>query len=394
MTAGRPLRIVRVATVPFFLLHHLSRQIGDTVQAGHDVLLVTSPMEGIGTLRQLPGVRVEAVSIPRPIALGGDLRALWQLNRLFRRERPDVVHSTTPKAGLLCAIAAWTARVPVRLHTFTGQAWAGRTVVVRLIGRLADRLIIALDTATYADSASQCAFLEQQGVAPSGRVTVLGAGSLAGVDLQRMDRSRVAAASTLARTRLGLAPSDPVIVFVGRVTRDKGVVELVQAFAQLRDVLPRLNLVLVGPFEPELDPLPDDTRAMIEADPRIHAVGYDPDPAPWLALADLLCLPSYREGFGNVVIEAAALGVPTVGTDIPGLRDAVVDGETGVLVPAKDATALAAALRALLADPARRADMGAAAQRRARERFDARVVNALVLAEYGRLLAGRRRPSR
>jgi glycosyltransferase involved in cell wall biosynthesis len=215
-------------------------------------------------------------------------------------------------------------------------------------------------------------------------VRVLGAGSLGGVDLARFDIDRLRPGIAALRAKLGFDAAAKVIVFIGRVTRDKGIGELVAAFLQLKNAA----LVLVGPLEPERDPLPPETLAEIGRHPGIRAVGYDPCPERYLALADVLCLPSYREGFGNVVIEAAALGVPCVGSRIVGLSDAVVDGETGVLVPAKNADALARALASVLQDDGRRRALGEAARRRAREAFDAEKLNAALLEEYAALTRG------
>lgn len=378
------MRIVRIATVPFFVLHHLEGQIRALVAAGHEVTVVTSPGEGFERIAALGVARVVAVEIAREISPLSDLVSLAGLLRAIRELKPDLVHTNTPKAGLLGALAAFLCRVPVRLHTFTGQAWAERSGPVRWLSRLADRLVIALNTRCYADSASQRDFLVAEGIATPARLRVLGSGSLGGVDLTRFDPERLRPAAAAARAKLGIAASERVVVFIGRVTRDKGIAELVAAFGALQGAA----LVLVGPFEPERDPLPEETRRGIERNPAIRAVGYDASPEAYLAFADLLCLPSYREGFGNVVIEAAALGVPCVGTRIVGLSDAVVDGETGILVPPKDAAALAAALASLLRDDARRTALGEAARRRVRAEFDAERMNALLLEEYAALAAG------
>lgn len=374
------MRIVRIATVPFFVLHHLEGQIRALVRAGHEVHVITSPGDGAERIAAL-GARVRLVMIPREISPIADLIALARLIGAINELKPDLMHSNTPKAGLLGAIAAWLCRVPVRLHTFTGQAWVERAGLVRWLGRMADRVIVRLSSRCYADSLSQREFLIEEGIVTAENTRVLGAGSLGGVDLVRFDADRLRGPAAEMRNRLGIAPQIRVIVFVGRITRDKGIVELVSAFGRLKNAA----LVLVGPVEPERDPLPAETEAEIERNPAIHAIGYDSHPERYLAFADLLCLPSYREGFGNVVIEAAALGVPCVGTRIVGLGDAVVDGETGVLVPPKDEAALARSLADLLADDSRRAALGAAARRRVLEEFDAEIVNRRLLQEYSTL---------
>jgi glycosyltransferase involved in cell wall biosynthesis len=381
------MRIVRIATIPFSILHHLDGQIRALVAAGHEVYVVTSPRKGIERIGALGVAGVVAVEIPREISPFADLAALFRLWQTLRTLAPDIVHTNTPKAGLLGALAACLCRVPVRLHTFTGQVWVERRGLVRWLGRLADRVIVGLNTRCYADGTLQRDFLVGEGIGTAHDVLVLGKGSIGGVDLKRFDIERLRPAGQELRARLGIPPAVKVIVFVGRVNRDKGIAELVTAFGRLRDAA----LVLVGPLEPERDPLPAQTLAEIERNPAIHAVGYDAEPERYMAFADLLCLPSYREGFNTTVIEAAALGVPCVGTRIIGVSDAVVDGETGLLVPPRDAHALAEALETLLNDDRRRAMLGAAARRRVCEEFDATTFNARLIDEYA-ALAGRAQP--
>jgi len=380
------MRIVRVATVPFFVLHHLRSQLLQLAEAGHEVIVVTSPGARAEEVDRLASVRFLPIPIARPIAPLSDAAALWRLFRLFRRLRPDIVHSTTPKAGLLCAVAGWLAGVPVRLHTFTGQVWAELSGPVRWIAQASDRLMIRLNTRCYADSPSQRAYLIESGFSTPERLRVLGSGSLGGVDLVLFNRERLGRGARETRERLGLVPQARVITFVGRVTRDKGIVELLEAFTALRERVPEVVLVIVGPLEPARDPLPTETLDRLRNDPSIRLMGYDPSPERYLAISELLCLPSYREGFGNVVLEAAALGVPSVGTRITGLSDAIVDGRTGVLVPVKDASALAIALVELLENESGRRMLGEAARARVIQEFDARLVNALLMQEYTSLM--------
>ena len=376
------MRVVRIATIPFVVLHHLESQIRAAVEAGHEVFIVTGPGQGDDQLASLGVAGVVLLEIPREIAPLADLVALFRLYRALGRLKPDLVHSITPKAGLIAAIAGWLCGVGVRIHTFTGQAWAERGGLVRSLSRLSDKVILKLNTRCYADSFSQRKFLVDERIATPDSLQVLGAGSLAGVDLQRFDPVRLRGPAADARAALGIPAGARVIVFLGRVTRDKGIGELVSAFKRLRGAA----LVLVGPQEPARDPLPLETVEEMRRNPGIHAIGYQAAPERYLAMADVLCLPSYREGFGIVVIEAAALGVPCVGTQIVGLGDAVVDGETGLLVPPKDAEALARALATLLGDDVRRAAFGAAARTRVLAEFDASVLNRKLLQEYAALL--------
>jgi glycosyltransferase involved in cell wall biosynthesis len=380
------MRILRSANTPFFLVHLLGSQIRAEIAAGHEVYAAAGPGDGFDELSALLGGRLVEITIARDIDPMADAVSLWRLYRLMRRLRPAIAHSTTPKPGLLFAIAGFLARVPIRLHTFTGQPWVEMRGLRRLITRACDRLIMLLNTANYCDSPSQQAFLASERI---GRVGVIGAGSLAGVDTVKFAPPG-AQPRRAARASLGVADTARVVAFVGRITADKGVVELLDAFDRLKADIPELHLVLIGPFD-DRAPLPEAELRRIHATPGVRALGYVPMPENVLAAADVLALPSYREGFGNVVIEAAAMGIPTVGTRINGLIDAVADGETGLLVPVKDAVALADALGRVLTDEEMRARLGAAARERALRLFDSARVSAQVLAEYQRLAERKQR---
>jgi glycosyltransferase involved in cell wall biosynthesis len=381
----KKLRICRIATVPFFLQNHLREQACATALAGHDVTLVSSDGPEAPLLRSIPGLTFRAIEIPRQISPLRDLVALWQLYRLFRRERYDIVHSTTPKAGMLAAVAGYLAGIPVRLHTFTGQVWMEKRGMLRFLAKAGDRITAALNTQCYADSFSQRDFIIAEGVASPQQVRVIGEGSLAGVDLRRFDPAVWSARKDGIRAELGIAAGTKIITFIGRLNKDKGINELVTAFESLRRGGCDCVLLLIGPPDPDWATGASEVREQIEADPNIRSLGYRSEPERYLAVTDIFCLPSYREGFGNVVIEAAAMGVPTIGTDIVGLRDSIVNGETGLLVRPKDADALADALSALLADEGRRVAMGIKARARAVKHFDAQTVNSGVVEEYARL---------
>jgi len=387
LDALRDVRVVRLASVSFFLVPQLQAQVEQHATYGMDVLLVSGAGPELARLRLGQRLRHVVVDFARPIRPWQDLRALWHLIRLLARERPQIVHSTTPKPGLLAAIAGFILRVPVRLHTFTGQPWVDRRGPVRWAARAADRLIVRLNSHCYADSASQRQYLIDEGIAPAHRISVPGGGSLAGVDTARFNRDRwPESMREEVRQQYGIGRNAKVLVFVGRITRDKGIQELLTAFEQLVLSGRDCHLLLIGPSDEECGGESFLFSSAPHAAARIHAVGYTDQPERYLAVADLLCLPSYREGFGTVVIEAAAMGVASVGSRINGLCDAIVDGETGVLIPPRDAGALYEALAGLLDAPERIAFLGDAARDRARRLFDANQVNRLVAEVYLRLL--------
>jgi glycosyltransferase involved in cell wall biosynthesis len=220
-----------------------------------------------------------------------------------------------------------------------------------------------------------------------GKISVLGDGSLAGVDILRFDRGRFDQITRFhLREKLGISPHTAILIFIGRITRDKGIRELLSAARKLHSQSVNFKLLLLGPMDDEAGGMGSISRSEFEKLSFVRYLGYSTVPEEYMAIADVLCLPSYREGFGTVVIEAAAMGIPTVGTRITGLVDAVEDGVTGVLVPVRDAGALADALQRLIADPGFRMQLGNQARLRARSYFSSERVNASLLSEYGKLL--------
>ncbi len=382
------MKLARVSASPYFVASQLPAQLDAIVCSGIEVTVISSDGPELEKLRLgASPPRIITIEIARSISVIKDIRALWMLFRLFRREHFDIVHSTNPKAGLLTAIAGILAGVPVRLHTFTGQPWVNLQGPMRVLAHLSDSLVARLNTHCYADSQSQRQFLVDRHVVLPEWVSVIGAGSIAGVDLVRFNAGRFTDQDRIqVRRNLGIPLDAPVLLFVGRITADKGVSELLAAFQEIKKTGSSAHLVFVGPFDTERGG-GEITRTDIDALPDTHLVGYTGQPEVYMAIADILCLPSYREGFGTVVIEAAAMGIPTVGTDIYGLSDAVVNEETGILVPPRDSTALGQALSSLLKDLLRCRAMGNAARCRVEQLFDAKKINEGVILEYRRLFS-------
>jgi glycosyltransferase involved in cell wall biosynthesis len=377
------IRIARISTVPFFVVAQLKDQIIALATMGAQVDVVASAGEEMSHLEGLNGVRCVPIDIPRNISLWRDLMALYRLYLYFRRERIQIAHSTTPKAGLLTAVAAYLAGVPIRLHTFTGQPWSTMLGTKRWLARASDKVIGVLNTHCYADSGSQADYLISQSILKKSKMSVVGSGSLAGVNIRRFDQAQF---STLQRSEMrrsiGIADHLPVLLFVGRITPDKGVRELLQAYAILKAKGSDVHLVFVGRFDNDGGVAGSIAPLDILQLPDTHIIEYTEYPEKYFAIADILCLPSYREGFGTVVIEAAAMSVPTVGSNIYGLTDAIEDGVTGRLVSLHDIDELTTSLAALLNDNLLRKKMGIAARQRAIAHFDSHKVNLLVVNEY------------
>ncbi|MCG8615728.1 MAG: glycosyltransferase, partial [Desulfobacterales bacterium] len=331
-------------------------------------------------------LRYKEVEICRQISVFKDLAALIKLVKLFAINRFDIVHSTTPKAGLLSAIAALVAGVPVRLHTWTGQPWVTLSETKKYITMAADVLIGLLSTHCYADSPSQREFLIKKRIVSPKKISVINKGSISGIDLQRFHPGKMTYSEKAALKKKHKLPEDgTVITFIGRINKDKGIVELISAFNAMIDSGYEADLLLVGPMDQDSEghdlEFHTEFKCLIDR-PRIHYIGHQDKPENYLEISDLFCLPSYREGFGTTVIEAAAMGVPTLGTKINGLVDAVDDGKTGLLVEVKDASALAEGLRILLDNPRGMKQMGWNARQRCIKLFDRELINKLVRKEY------------
>lgn len=330
----------------------------------YEVVALSSPGEELDVVREREGVRTIAVSMSRHISLLNDCKSLWNLFRVFRKEKPRMVHSMTPKAGLLCMVAAWMARVPVRIHTFTGLVFPTATGITKRILMTTDWLTCACATHVIPEGQGVKNDLLNNGITKK-PLKVLGYGNVRGIDLVRYDRTEEVeeAASKIRK--------DGVVTFVavGRLVGDKGVNEIVEAFVKLNKENPSTRLILVGPEERELDPLKPHVLDLISSCDAIECVGMQKDVRPWFAASDVAILASYREGFPNVVIEAGAMGLPQIVTDINGAREIIENGRNGVVIPPKDADSLYDAMKKMI-DPEYRQALAKEARIMVSERFE------------------------
>lgn len=350
-------RVCVVATTPlsihFFFKPHL---VGLAERA--DVTLVVNPdNDSYIPPLNLP-IRTIPANIIRPPAPMSDLRALIQLFRIFRRERFDLVWATAPKAGLLAMVAARLARVSTRVYVFQGEVWASRKGLWRWLLKAMDRVTAHAATHLLAVSKSERQFLEGESVVPKGKVCVLGAGSISGVDLNRYRPDPDQRASM--RLALGIPDEAVVALFVGRLVADKGIFDLAEAFRITAGERPNLWLLLVGPDEDNMAGQILDALGGVQS--RSRMVGFSTEPEKYMMAADFICLPSHREGFGMVIIEAGAVGIPAIGSRIYGISDAIRDGETGELVEMGNALALSEAISRFADDQILRASLGEAAR--------------------------------
>lgn len=348
---------------------------------GVEVVALSSPGREMDELKD-KGVPTIIVPMERHISIFKDVKALLALVKVFRREKPDMVHSMTPKAGLLCMLAAKMAHVPVRVHTFTGLVWPTAKGLKRRILMLTDWLTCACATHVIPEGEGVKADLQRHITRKP--MKVLGYGNVKGVDMERFSlRPEIVDAAKSLRSRNLFT-----FLYVGRIVSDKGVNELVDAFGKLHALNPHCRLALVGKMEENLDPLKPSTLKKILALKGIRAVGekQDDELIAWYAASDCFVLPSYREGFPNTVLEAGAMGLPSIVTDINGSREIVENGKNGIIIPPKDENALIEAMQQMLDNDSKRDSMATAARPMIASRFEKSYVQQCLLDFYHEIL--------
>jgi len=350
---------------------------------GFDVtVLCPERRKGEWEVAQPQGVPIIDVPMDREIAPPRDLVSLWRLWRIMRAIRPAVTNVGTPKAGLLGGFAAWLNRVPCRFYTLHGLRFETSRGIRRRLLIYAERLACRFAHRVVCVSQSVREKAIAFGLTSLDRTVVFGSGSCNGVDSSRFtatpERMRRAAG---LRYQFGIPAQAPVLLFVGRLTGDKGIPELVRAFLKLGNQFPDLHLLLAGCFEDE-DPLPVDTRKSLETHPRVVFAGPVQDIATYYAIADVVVLPSHREGLPTVILEAQAAGKPVVGASVTGIVDVVVDGETGLLFPVGDVPALAETLARLITDKTLASKLGRAGQDQVKRNFQQEQVWEALHREY------------
>ncbi len=374
-------KICFISTIPqaanFHLVNHFVR-----LGKKYEVSFVASTTDA-QYLRKI-GVDVEVLNgrIERDISPARDLRALFCLFRLFRRNRFDAIHSLAPKAGFLSMLAGIIAGIPVRIHIFTGQVWVTKTGLMRFFLKMMDTLTAFMATHNLVDSFSQRQFLLQSKVVSDSKSTVLAEGSVCGVDTSKFSPNP----SERFKIRQGLnIPEDSLVyIFLGRLKKDKGILDLAQAFMQLPSSQNPSHLLIVGADEEGLEPKIREISASCEN--RVHFVSLTEFPERYLASADVLCLPSYREGFGNVIIEGASTGIPSIASRIYGVIDAIQENETGLLYEVGNSDELAAKMKMLLNDPELRKKLGENALSHSKQHFSKETVTGAWFDYYQEIL--------
>ena len=361
--ASSNMKIGFISTSNYALNFFLKEYI-DALAKTNDVTLISNLDHGIPETRK----NVNFQEVPfrrRPHPLSDSIN-LIRLSRIIHKNKFDVIYTISPKGGFIGMLAATFMRVDKRIHFFTGQVWVTRKGFWKFLLKSMDHIIGSMSTFSLIDSPSQRQFLLQNSIITESKSTVLGSGSISGVDTKRFTPS--VKARHEIRKKLGIPEDMVILVFLGRLNKDKGVMDLALAFKELSKRQPNTGLLFVGSDEGMLEPMQKEIqKAGLEN--KVWFQGLTPIPEKFLAAGDIFCMPSYREGFGLVIIEAASTGLPAVGSDIYGVCDAIQDGETGILHEAGNINAIAQSLETLVQNPSLRKKMSAEALKRARSEF-------------------------
>jgi len=378
-------KLIRITTVPISLEKLLENQ-ARFFKTYYSVTLVSSQKEQLQKLAEEQGVNHFSLEMTRKITPLQDLRCLLQLIRFLRKDKPHIVHTHTPKAGIVGMLAAFITGVPLRMHTVAGLPLMEAKGLKKSILYAVERLTYRCATHVYPNARGLMDFIQEKKLAGKTPLKCIGNGSSNGIDLTYFNPERVSKEQEMSfREKWNISKDDFVFLFIGRLVGDKGVNELVAAFEQLANKIPNAKLLMVGPQEPTLDPLKQVTIASIEKNPKIVSTAYQQDVRPFLKMAEVFVFPSYREGFPNVVLQAGAMGIPCIVSDINGCNEIIENEVNGLIVPPKSIQPLSEKMYSLYKDPEKRAIFIDRTKERIATNFERTHYWKLLLEEYKRL---------
>lgn len=384
-------KLIRITTVPISFKVLLKGQLRFMASNGFDVKGVSSEGEELKEVRENEGIVMEAINMSRKITPFQDLKSLWKMWNFLRKEKPQIVHTHTPKAGIIGMLAARLAGVPHRLHTVAGLPLMEATGTKRKILNIVEKLTYSSATRVYPNSKGLYDFILQNNFTQSNKLKIIANGSSNGIDTTFFSPDQVTEIEKVTlREKLNIQPDDFVFVFVGRIVSDKGINELIKAFSELKTAenneLTSIKLLLVGGLESDLDPLNPETLAEINQNKDIISAGFQQDVRPFFAISDALAFPSYREGFPNVVMQAGAMGLPSIVSDINGCNEIIVEGENGLIIPPKNVEKLKEKMLTLARDKNLYTKLKENSRRMIESRYEQSVVWNALLEEYEGLL--------
>jgi glycosyltransferase involved in cell wall biosynthesis len=379
-------KLIRITTVPLSLKLLLAGQMKFMKDAGWEVLMVSADGREINEVVRREGVEHKIIPFTRRITPFRDLYCLWLLFRLFKKEKPDIVHSHTPKAGLLSMIAAKLAGVKIRIHTVAGMPYMVAEKNKKKLLIYMEKLTYRWATEVWPNSKSLYDFMLSEKLLDGSKVKIIGFGSSNGIDLDKFNRNTLSENHLIAATiRITPSENDYLILAIGRLVKDKGIEELVNAFLSSR-IVKYGKLVLLGSFEQELNPIDDEIVRKIQDHPRIVQIEWTDHVSHYLAMADLLVHASHREGFPNVLLEAGAMQVPVICSDIIGNIDIVTPRKTGLVFPVKNTEILKEALEFAFVKRDYMQSLADNLYKEVVEKYPREKMHALILENYLRLL--------
>ncbi|MCW5520389.1 glycosyltransferase family 4 protein [Aureitalea sp. L0-47] len=377
-------KLVRITTVPISLEKLLEGQLA-FMSNYFDVIAVSSCKQQLNAYGNKEGVRTYHLPMTRKITPLKDLYCVYRLYRFLKKEKPVIVHTHTPKAGIVGMMAARLARVPIRLHTVAGLPLMEASGFKRKILNVVEKKTYSYSTKVLPNSRGLKEIIVEEGFCSASKLEVLGEGSSNGIDCDYFSPQHFTKEQIWAkREELGISSDDSVFVFIGRIVKDKGIDELVRAFELLAKEMDNCKLLLVGPFENDLDPVSANTQRTVNEHSSIMCTGYQADVRIYLALSDFMVFPSYREGFPNVVMQAGAMELPVIASNINGCNEIIENGVNGLLVPVKDAESIYRSMQQLLQDKKLSEELKNNARMRIVERYDRLKMWNTILAEYER----------
>lgn len=378
-------KLIRITTIPISLEKLLENQLYFMKQF-YAVTAISADKPNLERVGQLQDVLTYHVEMTRKITLWQDLKAVWQLFRFFKKEKPFIVHTHTPKAGTVGMIAAKLAGVPHRLHTVAGLPLLEATGNKRKLLNFVEKITYACATKVYPNSNGLRRIIIREQFCEQEKLKVIGNGSSNGINTSYFDPELFSInEKQKLKTNLGITPEDFVFIFVGRLVGDKGINELIQAFQKITAEANPVKLLLVGTFESDLDPLSSETLNEIIVNNCIISVGFQKDVRPYIAISGCLVFPSYREGFPNVVMQAGAMGLPSIVTNINGCNEIVIDGENGIIISVKNSNAIYEAMNKMVVENHFRKKLQQNARQMIVSRYEQQVVWESILAEYKKL---------
>lgn len=379
-------KLIRITTVPISLEKLLEGQLA-FMKDHFEVVAISAEKERLENYANKEGVRVFYLELTRKITPIKDIVAVIKLYRFLKKEKPAIVHTHTPKAGIVGMMAAWLARVPNRLHTVAGLPLMEATGFKRKVLNFVEKLTYHLATKVYPNSKGLYDFIIAEKFTKPEKISIIGNGSSNGIDTAYFDPNLYSEGDkTSLRYKWGIPQNHFLFIFVGRLVKDKGINELIEAFSKLSEYNKNVSLLLVGLFENDLDPLLPKTMQIIAEKQNIYSVGYQNDVPPYFVISDALVFPSYREGFPNAVLQAGAMQLPSIVTDINGCNEIITAGENGLIIPPKNEAALYKAMNQLATDPVLYSSLKSSTRRIIAEKYGRKEIWEALLIEYKSLL--------